>query len=221
VNLAKGFCTTHRTIVECLMKRLPNPLCAMKGPSFAREIINNQPTAFTVGAKDEIPYNDLEKLFNGTTIYLDYSSDVRGVELLSILKNIYAIVVGVVDAQFESPNLKFLVFTKAFKEMRSLLLLFGGNKKTLFNYCGIGDFALTALNDLSRNRTLGLLIGKGFFTDYISEKVVLEGRIATNIFYEELTNMKIDPSEYPILCELHQVFNKDYDISRFVGNLLK
>jgi len=48
--------------------------------------------------------------------------------------------------------------------MRSLLLLFGGSKKTLFNFCGIGDFALTALNDLSRNRTLGLLIGKGMRT---------------------------------------------------------
>jgi glycerol-3-phosphate dehydrogenase (NAD(P)+) len=221
VNLAKGFGNERRTIVECLSKRIPNPVCTMKGPSFAREIINNQPTAFTIGANDEAPYKQLKKLFRDTTIQVDYSSDVRGVELLSILKNIYAIVIGVVDAQFESPNLKFLVFTKAFKEMRSLLLLFGGNKKTLFNYCGIGDFALTALNDLSRNRTLGLLIGKGFFTDYISEKVVLEGRIATNIFHEEMVNMKIDPTKYPMLNELYQVFNKDYDISTFVGNLLK
>jgi len=221
VNLAKGFGNERRTIVECLSKIVPNPMCTMKGPSFAREIINNQPTAFTIGARDEYPYNQLLELFKDTTIYLDYSGDVRGVELLSILKNIYAIVIGVVDAQFESPNLKFLVFTKAFKEMRSLLLLFGGNKKTLFNFCGVGDFALTALNDLSRNRTLGLLIGKGFFTDYISEKVVLEGRIATNVFYEELTNMKVDPAGYPILNELYQVFNDDYDISKFVGNLLK
>ncbi len=221
VNLAKGFGYERRTIVECLSEKLPNPVCTMKGPSFAREIINNQPTAFTVGADDETLFNELEKVFRATTIHLDSSTDVRGVELLSILKNIYAIVVGVVDAQFESPNLKFLVFTKAFKEMRSLLLLFGGQKKTLYNYCGIGDFALTALSDLSRNRTLGLLIGKGFFTDYISEKVVLEGRIAASIFYEELLRMNIDPSEYPILSELYQVFGKDYDISKFVGNLLK
>jgi len=221
VNLAKGFGNEHRTIVECLTKKLPNPVCAMKGPSFAREIINNQPTAFTIGAKEEILYNELSSAFQNTTIQLDFSTDVRGVELLSILKNIYAIVVGVVDAQFESPNLKFLVFTKAFKEMRSLLLLFGGNKKTLFNYCGVGDFALTALNDLSRNRTLGLLIGKGFFTDNISEKVVLEGRIATNIFYAELGKLNIDPSEYPIFNELYLVFNTEYDITKFVGNLLE
>ncbi len=221
VNLAKGFGNERRTIVECLSKKLTNPVCTMKGPSFAREIINNQPTGFTVGAENEGLFQELDKIFRDTTIHLDFSTDVRGVELLSILKNIYAIVVGVVDAQFESPNLKFLVFTKAFKEMRSLLLLFGGRKKTIFNYCGIGDFALTALNDLSRNRTLGLLIGKGFFTDYISEKVVLEGRIAVNIFYEELVDLNIDPSEYPIFNELYQVFNSEYDISRFVGNLLK
>ena len=221
VNLAKGFGNERRTIVECLSKKLTNPVCTMKGPSFAREIINNQPTGFTVGAENEGLFQELDKIFRDTTIHLDFSTDVRGVELLSILKNIYAIVVGVVDAQFESPNLKFLVFTKAFKEMRSLLLLFGGRKKTIFNYCGIGDFALTALNDLSRNRTLGLLIGKGFFTDYISEKVVLEGRIATNIFHEELVNMNVDPLDYPIINELYQVFNADYDISKFVGNLLE
>ena len=221
INLAKGFGNERQTIVECLTKDVQNQVCTMKGPSFAREIINNQPTGFTIGANNESLYNEIDRLFEGTTIQMDFSTDVRGVELLSILKNIYAIVVGVVDAQFESPNLKFLVFTKAFKEMRSLLLLFGGSKKTLFNYCGIGDFALTALNDLSRNRTLGLLIGKGFFTDYISEKVVLEGRIAVNIFYEELVDMNIDPAEYPIFNELYQVFNSEYDISGFVGNLLK
>ncbi len=221
VNLAKGFGNERRTIVECIRERISNPVVTMKGPSFAREIINNQPTAFTIGTESDELFQRLDNLFSGTTIYLDHSSDVRGVEMLSILKNIYAIAVGVVDAQFESPNLKFLVFTKAFKEMRSLLLLFGGSKKTLFNFCGIGDFALTALNDLSRNRTLGLLIGKGFFTDYISEKVVLEGRIAVNIFYEELKSRDIDPTKYPIFNELYKVFNTEYDISEFVGNLLK
>ncbi|HQB47874.1 MAG TPA: hypothetical protein PK785_03310, partial [Bacteroidales bacterium] len=101
------------------------------------------------------------------------------------------------------------------------LILFGGKKKTLFNYCGVGDFALTALNDLSRNRTLGLLIGKGFFTDNISEKVVLEGRIAVNILYNRLLEMGLDTQEFPIIYELYKVFNGTYDISSFVINLLK
>lgn len=220
INLAKGFGNENRTIVECLADELPNPVATMKGPSFAREILNSQPTAFTIGTKNEALYPQLKALFAHSTIYTDYSADIRGTEMLSILKNIYAIVIGVVDAQFESPNLKFMVFTRAFKEMRRILLLFGGSEETLFNYCGIGDFALTSLNDLSRNRTLGLLIGKGFFTDYISEKVVLEGRIACNVFYEELVKRDIPPSDFPIFEELHQVFNSEYDISRFVSKLL-
>lgn len=220
VNLAKGFGNERRTIVECLGEIVPNPLCTMKGPSFAREIINGQHTGFTVGSSTRKSFNEIRDIFTDTSVHVDHTEDIRGVELLSILKNIYAIVVGIVDAQFESPNLKFLVFTKAFNEMRSLLLLFGGKKKTLFNYCGVGDFALTALNDLSRNRTLGLLIGKGFFTDNISEKVVLEGRIAVDVFHEELEAMGKKVTDYPILNELYAVFNTEYDISTFVGKLL-
>jgi glycerol-3-phosphate dehydrogenase (NAD(P)+) len=221
VNLAKGFGCDKKTIVDCLVSKIPNPVCTLKGPSFAREIINNQPTSFTVGAYSEDQYTTLKKLFQDTSIHFDYANDVIGVEILSILKNIYAIVVGVVDAQFESPNLRFLIFTKAFKEMRRLMIAFGGSKKTLFNYCGIGDFALTSLSDLSRNRTLGLLIGKGFFTEYISEKVVLEGRIAVNIFHDELQDKNLIIEDYPILHELYKVFNTEYDISKFVGNLLQ
>lgn len=221
VNLAKGFGHQHYTIVESLNKLLPNKICSLKGPSFAREIMNNQPTAMTLGAEDGTLYPIFLELFKETLIYTDYTDDVYGVEILSILKNIYAIAIGVVDAQFESPNLKYLIFTKALYEMRNLLILFGGKKKTLFNYCGVGDFALTALNDLSRNRTLGLLIGKGFFTDNISEKVVLEGRIAVNILYNRLLEMGLDTQEFPIIYELYKVFNGTYDISSFVINLLK
>jgi glycerol-3-phosphate dehydrogenase (NAD(P)+) len=221
VNLAKGFGNGEKTIIECLSSISQNPLASLKGPSFAREIINNQPTSFTLGSNRPELYPLFQSLFSNINIHIDYSSDTLGVEIISIIKNIYAIVIGIVDAQFESSNLKFLVFTKALNEMRRLLLLFGGEKETIFNYCGIGDFALTALNDLSRNRTLGLLIGKGFFTDNISEKVVLEGRIAVNVFHNKLT--KIDPelNDFPILEELYKVFNEDYDISGFVGNMLK
>lgn len=220
INLAKGFGCERQTIVECLEKSITNPVCAFKGPSFAREIINNQPTAFTVGSRYKKHFTQLQNLFSGTSIYLDYSPDTKGVELLSILKNIYAIAIGVVDAQFESPNLRFMIFTKALKEMRRLMIAFGGRKKTLFNYCGIGDYALTSLSDLSRNRTLGLLIGKGFFTEYISEKVVLEGRIAVNVFHDELLDRKMAISDYPILFELYKVFNNEYDISRFVSKII-
>ncbi len=221
VNLAKGFSDDGKTIAESLIEKVDHPVCSLKGPTFARELMNNIPTAFTLATPDPELYPRFNEMFNDTNIFIDYSSDVRGVELLSILKNIYAIVIGMVDAQFNSPNLRFLVFTRAFSEIKNIMLRFGGNLDTIFNYCGIGDFSLTSLNDLSRNRTLGLLIGKGFFTPNISDKVVLEGKIATIVFYEALSKMDIPLSEYPIIAELYKVFGEDYDVSGFVNRLLK
>lgn len=220
INLAKGFGDAFQLIPECIAATMPNPVACMKGPSFAREIINRQPTAFTIAASDKKINEILADLFGETTIHLDHSNDILGVEYASILKNIYAIVIGIVDANFDSPNLRSLVLSKAINEMRQLIKTFGGQEETIFKYCGFGDFSLTALNDLSRNRTLGLLIGKGFFSQDISEKVVLEGRIAVQVFYEELEKRQLTGVNYPLMTELYKVFNTDYDIGKFVNNIL-
>ncbi|MCD6660196.1 MAG: hypothetical protein LT105_08550, partial [Lentimicrobium sp.] len=220
VNLAKGFGPDNDTIVENLKRIVPNPVCTLKGPTFAREMINQMPTAMTVGAEDPSVFQLLAKIFESTTIHIDYTTDIAGVEILSILKNIYAITIGIVDAHFDSPNLRFMIFTRAFNEMRHILLKFGGRQETMFRYCGIGDFGLTALNDLSRNRTLGLLIGKGFFSDDISGKVVLEGRIAAGIISEKLKEMKVPESEYFMLNELNKIFSGGYNVKRFIANIL-
>lgn len=221
VNLAKGFAANNKTIVEELQKTLPNPVCSLKGPTFAREIINSMPTAMTVGASDIEVFHQLNDIFRDTTIYTDYSGDVTGVEILSILKNVYAIIIGIVDAHFNSPNLRFLIFTKAFDEMRLLHFMTGGQLDTMFKYCGIGDFGLTALNDLSRNRTLGLLIGKGFFTEDISGKVVLEGRVAVDIIMQKLRSLEVDHENFFLLKELAKVFEGNYDVKKFITNVLR
>lgn len=221
VNLAKGFGPERQLLPDAIMSVVPNKLVSLKGPSFAREILNKQPTALTAASAHKELFGLLQELFDNTPVYLDFSTDIRGVEYASILKNIYAIVIGIVDANFDSPNLRSLVISRSINEMRRLLVRFGGQEETIFNYCGFGDFSLTALNDLSRNRTLGLLIGKGFFTQGISEKVVLEGRIAVNVFYELLNEMGEPESSYPIMAELYKVFNAGYDIKKFVKNLLE
>ena len=125
------------------------------------------------------------------------------------------------DANYDSANMRSLFITKAINEMRSLMIAFGGQDITMFNYCGFGDFALTSLNDMSRNRTLGLLIGKGFFNSGISEKVVLEGRIAVDVFYQKVQDSHIDINAYPLMSELYHVFNdNDYPTKKFVKNIL-
>lgn len=221
VNLAKGFGNENQTIIESLNAHFKNPVVALKGPSFAREIINRMPTGFTVGTEDEKLFQTFRQVFNKTEVHLDYTTDVKGVEILSILKNIYAIVMGIVDAHFNSPNLRFMMLTRAFNEMKKILIRFGGKEETLFHYCGVGDFTLTSLNDLSRNRTLGLLIGKGFFTRNISDKIVLEGKIATEVFCHEIDRITSKRDDFPIIHELSKIFlAEQYDVRTFVDRVL-
>jgi glycerol-3-phosphate dehydrogenase (NAD(P)+) len=220
VNLAKGFGCHDQIISQCLAGHLPNPVCALKGPSFAREIVNNSPTSFTLASADDELCRLLEPLFDETNIFIDTTTDLLGVEIVSILKNIYAILIGIVDAHFNSPNLRFMMFTRAFNEMRKILIHFGGHEETMFHYCGIGDFGLTALNDLSRNRTLGLLIGKGFFNEGIPNKVVLEGRIAMSIILKKLSESDMPETGYHMMLQLDKVFAGNTDIAGFVNKMI-
>jgi glycerol-3-phosphate dehydrogenase (NAD(P)+) len=220
VNLAKGFGRNDQIISQSLAEHLSNSVCALKGPSFAREIVNNIPTAFTLASADIELCRLLEPIFDETNIFVDTTTDLLGVEIISILKNIYAILIGIVDAHFNSPNLRFMMFTRAFNEMRKILIHFGGNEETMFHYCGIGDFGLTALNDLSRNRTLGLLIGKGFFNEGIPNKVVLEGRIAMSIILNKLKESSMPETGYHMMLQLDKVFAGNTDIAEFVNKMI-
>lgn len=222
VNLAKGFGSGDQIIPDSIKSLIFNPFMTLKGPSFAREIINRQDTGLTAAATDECFYKIITDVFDGTMIRTDFTTDVTGVEYASILKNIYAIVIGMVDAHFDSANLRSIFITMALNEMRRLITTFGGDERTMYNYCGFGDFSLTSLNDMSRNRTLGLLIGKGFFNSCMSDSVVLEGRIAVDIFYKKLVDNNINVTDFPLMNELYHVLNdKHYPTRNFIKNILK
>ena len=223
VNTAKGFGEGNVIISEHIKKNFSNPVAAMKGPSFAIELLNRMPTAFTFASYDIAAYNAFVPLLQDTNLHIEFSTDVKGVELLSILKNMYAIILGVIDAHYNSANVRFLVLTKVFKEMRKVLMTFGGKDETILDFCGYGDFGLTSINDLSRNRTMGLLIGKGFIKDMVSENIILEGKRTLNILYNLIAEEKMEINavrNFPVLLELYKLFNKDYDQRKFVMNVI-
>ena len=177
INLSKGVYEGMETVVERISKALNTKnVVTLKGPSFANELINHSATLMTLGYSTKVQLLQVSAILEDTSIRIDSTMDVRGVELLSVLKNIYAILMGVVDARYNSANTRFMVMTKAYSELCVLLSILGGRRETALLSCGYGDLGLTALNDLSRNRTLGLLIGKGFFChDSLNNSVILEG----------------------------------------------
>jgi len=220
INLAKGFGENGVTLIESLEKYLPdNKMLTMKGPTFAEELIRGFPSAFTIGSKNTEYFNIIKKITQNTNIRLDFSEDIIGVEILSILKNIYAIALGIIDAQFNSANTRFFVLTKAFHEIKKILQIFGGNENTLYKYCGIGDFGLTALNDLSRNRTLGLMIGKGFLRDTKNQStVVIEGVRSIKIVHDKLSIK--NKKDFPIIIMLHKLLEENLSVKEFINYVL-
>ncbi len=217
VNLAKGMSDDGAFITENIpFKRT----ASMKGPSFAIETINGFPTSFTFGGK----YDDYEyfrkEILKDTQFSLDYSSDVRAVELMSILKNMYAIAIGLVSGKFNSPNVDFLVYTKAVNEMRGFLRIFGCEADTIFRYCGIGDLGLTALNDLSRNRTLGMLIGKGFGFDPDSKSSTVVEGLRTVKLMGEITREKNVADDFPLVQALYRLLYENDSLNDYTVSVL-
>ena len=217
INLAKGMSDDGAFITE----KIPfTRTASMKGPSFAIETINGFPTSFTFGGKRE-DYDYFRKnVLPGTQFSLDYSSDVRAVELLSILKNMYAIAIGIVSGKFNSPNVDFLVYTKAVSEMRALLRIFSCDEDTIFRYCGIGDLGLTALNDLSRNRTLGMLIGKGFGYDPDSKSSTVVEGLRTIKLIGEITRDKEAAEDFPLVQALYRLLYGTDTLNDYIVSVL-
>jgi glycerol-3-phosphate dehydrogenase len=206
VNLSKGLLAGGVTIVESIQKELGiSNVVTLKGPSFAVELMEHADTLLTLGYTTNAQHQIMRSIIKGTALHIDCTTDIRGVEVLSVLKNIYALVLGVVDAKYNSPNTRFMILTKAFSEARILLKSLGGAGDTLFLACGFGDLCMTSLNDLSRNRTLGLLIGKGFFSaDYKSNSVILEGLNAIEMFHDLIEEDML--KELPLLNKLYNFF---------------
>lgn len=218
VNGAKGFGKGSKLIPESLNEIVANEIASMKGPSFANEMIFDLPTAFTIASKNQLHFSLIPSVFRKELIIVDHTTDILGTEFLSIIKNIYAIIVGIVDAIFNSSNVRFLIFTKALHEMKRLLNLFNVCEDTIFCYAGIGDFGLTALNDLSRNRTLGLLIGKGFFNKDVNNMIVLEGVRAIDNVINKISDEA--HNDLHLLLSLSDLFKSNISVKEFINKVI-
>ncbi|MDA3822087.1 MAG: NAD(P)-binding domain-containing protein [Bacteroidales bacterium] len=210
VNLSKGFSDDGTFLTSSIPF---TRLIALKGPTFAVELMNGVPSAMTVGG-EYLLYNEIKGVFTDTGITLDHTLDINGVELMSVLKNMYAIAIGIVSGRYNSANVDFLILTRAVNEMRALVQLFGCNSETIFNYCGIGDLGLTSLTDLSRNRTLGLLIGKGFSNDPMSSTVI-EG-LRTIKLVGELVKEKHIENRFILLDSLYKLVYGEYSLNDYI-----
>ncbi len=137
------------------------PLAVVTGPSFAKEVTLGLPTAVTVQGEDPVFVQRVADVLHGPEFRAYTGSDMRGAELGGAMKNVLAVATGVADGMELGLNARTGLITRGLNEMLRLNAAIGGRPETLMGLAGLGDLVLTCTGDLSRNRRLGLALGRG------------------------------------------------------------
>ncbi len=136
-------------------------LGALSGPSFAKEVARGDPTAVTIASHDADLAACIQREFSDSRFRLYTNDDVTGVELGGALKNIIAIAAGVCDGLGLGHNSVAALITRGLAEMTRLAVACGGRAETMSGLAGLGDLVLTCTGGLSRNRSVGVELGRG------------------------------------------------------------
>ncbi len=137
------------------------PLAVVTGPSFAKEVAAGLPTALTVHSEDAVFCQQVADVLHGPAFRAYTGDDMRGAELGGAMKNVLAVATGVADGMGLGLNARAGLITRGLNEMLRLNIAIGGQPETLMGLAGLGDLVLTCTGDLSRNRRLGLALGRG------------------------------------------------------------
>jgi glycerol-3-phosphate dehydrogenase (NAD(P)+) len=176
----------------------------LSGPTFALEVARGDPTAAVVASSDVAFAQDVQNALSSASFRLYHSEDVVGIELSGSLKNVIAIAAGVLDGLGLGYNTNAALITRGLREMTRLGLVLGGRIETFAGLAGMGDLVLTCTGALSRNRTVGVLLGQGRTLEDIlrDAKFVAEG-VKTSKSAKQLADRH--RIEMPITDEMFRV----------------
>ena len=160
----KGFerdtlCLPHQIVEQVFSRDCPQAV--ISGPSFAREVAADVPTAIVVGSHDQNFARDLVTRLHGGRFRAYRSEDVTGIEIGGAVKNVLAIAVGLSDGLGFGANSRAALITRGLAEMMRLGETMGAHRETFMGLAGLGDLVLTCTQDQSRNRRLGLALAAG------------------------------------------------------------
>ena len=166
LTVAKGIenetlMTMTQLLEDCLPEQYHPSIAILSGPSFAKEMAAGMPTVVTIAAHHEKVAQKIQAALQTETFRTYTSVDVIGVELGGALKNVIAIAAGISDGLGFGLNARSAVITRGLAEISRIAVAMGANPLTLMGLSGLGDLVLTCTGDLSRNRRVGIELGKG------------------------------------------------------------
>lgn len=224
VNAAKGVeLDTLMTISQISAELLPPKLfanfCVLSGPSFAREVALEMPTAVVAAAPVAEVAKRVQEAFSVSYFRVYTNSDMVGVELGGSIKNVIAIAAGISDGLGLGYNPRAALITRGLAEMARLGLAMGAQSSTFAGLAGMGDLVLTCTGDLSRNRTVGMQLGEGKKLAEIlgGMRMVAEGVKTTESAYLLARRLGV---EMPIIEQVYLVLYQDKSPRQAVLDLM-
>jgi glycerol-3-phosphate dehydrogenase (NAD(P)+) len=184
------------------------PIGALSGPSFAQEVARGDPTAITIASQDEKLLQSVQQTFSDSAFRVYTNSDVVGVELGGALKNIIAIAAGVCDGLGLGHNSVAALITRGLAEMTRLVVACGGRAETMAGLAGLGDLVLTCTGGLSRNRSVGVELGRGKRLPEIIQG--MHGMVAEGVFTTTAAVglARASRVEMPITEQMHAILHE-------------
>jgi glycerol-3-phosphate dehydrogenase (NAD(P)+) len=153
--------TTFLRMSQVVAAVTTNPFAVLSGPSFAQEVAAGMPTAVVVASQSPQIAQTIQRDFTSPTLRVYTNDDVPGVELGGALKNVIALAAGVANGLNLGHNSSAALITRGIAEITRLAVACGGRRQTLAGLSGVGDLVLTCTGSLSRNRAVGIELGRG------------------------------------------------------------
>jgi glycerol-3-phosphate dehydrogenase (NAD(P)+) len=164
---AASLCTMSRVLQEVIPAEKHVDIAALSGPTFAREVSQQIPSAVVAAASSVEVAEEVQMLFNTPVFRVYTNTDVLGVELGGALKNVMALAAGVCDGLQFGYNARAALITRGLAEIAQLGVAMGARAQTFAGLSGMGDLVLTCTGDLSRNHNVGVHLGQGKSLDDI------------------------------------------------------
>jgi glycerol-3-phosphate dehydrogenase (NAD(P)+) len=225
VNLSKGFeADSLKTISEVAGEVFGPGLApdwiTVSGPSFARELASQHPTAVVAASVNEALLKNIQKAFSSDALRIYRTDDLKGLEVAGSVKNVMAIAAGMINGLGYGFNTTAALVTRANMEISRLGIRLGGRAETFWGLGGIGDLMLTCFGSLSRNFQLGrkIALGESLACAEKSTPMVAEGVETTKAVNKMAEAMAID---MPISQGVHQVLFKGLDAGKAITYLMQ
>ena len=206
-------------VQDVLGARLAGRTAVLSGPSFAQEVAQGHPTALVIASGDGQLADHFQRVLSAGNLRVYTSNDTIGVELGGALKNVIAIAAGAVQGLGYGANTLAALITRGLAEMSRLAESLGGRGETLAGLAGLGDLVLTCTGSLSRNRSLGVALGRGMaLAQYQSGTPMVAEGVRTALSAHRLSARH--GVEMPITAQVHALLYEGKPPADAVKDLL-